>query len=90
MSRPDPQETAQQWAEVGKHLLAARSAWAEVSPDSIGPVDELARSAQWNAVVWQHEAEGMSRSEASAAADAECGRAWDSRHIVYDPETDED
>ncbi|ART74171.1 hypothetical protein BTO20_36530 (plasmid) [Mycobacterium dioxanotrophicus] len=85
---PD-QVIADRWENAAAALETARNAWLAVSPDSAGPITELLHSARWNATVYRHIATGFARTDAWRLADAQHQRPQ-SRHIVYDPNTDTD
>lgn len=76
---------AQQWHDVANALELAAAAWAAVSPDSAGPVQELLHNARWNACVFQQLAEGVARPLAWQRANTEVGTLHRPSHILYDP-----
>ncbi|WP_301122579.1 hypothetical protein [Mycolicibacterium fortuitum] len=82
---PSADVVAAEWAAVAAALEPACAAWLAVSPESVGPVEELRRHARWNAFVFDQLARGVSRTDAWRAADAEFGRG-DGGYINYEPE----
>ncbi|MCA4727144.1 hypothetical protein [Mycolicibacterium fortuitum] len=86
---PSANVVAAQWAAVATALKPAYDGWLAVSPESIGPVEELLRHARWNALVFDQLARGVSRPDAWRAADAEIGRA-EGGFINYEPDVSDD
>lgn len=85
---PSADVVAAEWANVASALEPARDAWLAVSPESVGPVEELLRHARWNAFVFDQISRGVARTDAWRAADAEFGRRTEG-FITYEPEPDD-
>lgn len=86
----DPALVFQQWAATADAIEEALVRWRAVSADTDGPLAELHDDALRNAAHWRHIANGMTRSDAWRAVNAEFGPSARSSFINYDPEDDED
>lgn len=89
-SELDPALVYQQWAATADAVEEALVRWRAVSADTDGPLAELHDDALRNAAYWRHRSNGMTRSDASRAVDAEFGPSARPSFINYDPEDEED
>lgn len=76
---------ADRWLTVGDTLDTAAAAWRMVSPESVGPLDELRADVKWSATYWRARGRGLSDVEATRETVQAVGEARE-HYVNYEPD----
>lgn len=74
---------AGRWEAIARDLSRVKVAWEQMSPDTSGPINELADDASWNAAYWRGRGRGLDDREAARETRSLLGSS-SGRYINYD------